>query len=92
MLAYIKVNCGAEWQLKDFSEDNGVTWLHLEGIPTSIGYPVQWREQRELPERDASRETPVLEDRLDGTRWRWSGEDGNYPWEAALWATVHGAG
>lgn len=78
--------------MKDFSENNGVTWLHLEGIPTFVRYPAQRREQRELPERDASREILVLEDRLDGTRWLWAGENGNYPWVAALCATVHGVG
>ena len=70
--------------MKDLSEANGITWLHLEGIPTLVRYPVQWREQRELPERGASREIPVLEDELDGTRWWWAGENGNYPWETAL--------
>lgn len=55
--------------MKDLSEDNGINWLLLEGIPTLIRYPVQWRQQRKLPERGASREIPVLEDKLDGTRW-----------------------
>lgn len=56
--------------MKDLSEAGGITWLHLEGIPTLFRYP---EKQREPLERGASRQR----------RW-WAGENGKYPCETAL--------
>lgn len=49
---------------------NSITWLHIEGIPTSVRYPVQRRKQSELPEILTLRAIPVLENKQDDGRLR----------------------